>query len=45
MNRLILNKVVMILATISAIAGMGFLFWILATLTMKGLSSLHFSMF
>ena len=45
MNRLILNKVVMILATISAIVGMTFLFWILATLTMKGLSSLHFSMF
>ena len=45
MNRLILNKVVMLLATISAIVGMAFLFWILGTLTMKGLSSLHFSMF
>jgi len=45
MNRLILNKLIMILATVSAIVGMGFLFWILATLTMKGLSSFHFSLF
>ncbi len=45
MNRLILNKLIMILATLSAVVGMGFLFWILATLTMKGLSSFHFSMF
>ncbi len=35
----------MILATLSAVLGMTFLFWILATLTMKGLSSFHFSMF
>lgn len=45
MNRLILNKLIMILSTISAITGILFLFWILATLTMKGLSSFHFSMF
>ena len=45
MNRLVLNKLIMILSTFSAIIGMGFLFWILATLTMKGLSSFHFSMF
>jgi len=45
MNRLILNKLIMILATISTVIGMGFLFWILVTLTMKGLGSLHFSMF
>ena len=45
MNRLILNKLIMILATLSTVIGMGFLFWILVTLTMKGLSSLHFSMF
>ena len=45
MNRLILNKLIMILATLSTLIGMGFLFWILVTLTMKGLGSLHFSMF
>jgi len=45
MNRLLLNKVIMVLATVSAIVGMAFLFWILATLTIKGLSSFHFSMF
>ena len=45
MNRLLLNKVIMILSTISAIVGIFFLFWILATLTVKGVSSMHFSMF
>lgn len=45
MNRLLLNKVVLALSTISAIIGIGFLFWILATLTIKGLSSMHFEIF
>lgn len=45
MNRLFINKLIMILSTISAIIGIGFLFWILVTLTMKGLSSMHFSLF
>ena len=35
----------MILSTLSAILGISFLFWILATLTIKGVSSMHFSIF
>ncbi len=45
MNRLALNKLIMILSTLSAVLGMGFLFWILGTLTVKGVSSLHFDIF
>jgi len=45
MNRLLLNKVIMILATLSALLGIGFLFWILGTLTIKGVSSFHFQLF
>lgn len=45
MNRLILNKLIMILSTLSAFIGIAFLFWILATLTIKGVSSMHFSIF
>ncbi len=45
MNRLFLNKLIMVLSTLSAILGIIFLFWILATLTIKGVSSLHFSIF
>ena len=45
MNRLVLNKVILVLSTISAIIGIGFLFWILATLTIKGLNSMHFDIF
>ncbi len=45
MNRLFLNKLILILSTVSAILGLVFLFWILTTLTIKGISSMHFSMF
>ena len=45
MNRLVLNKVVLILSTLSAVIGIGFLFWILITLTYKGMTSIHFSTF
>jgi len=45
MNRLLLNKLVLILSTLSAIVGMVFLFWILTTLTIRGLSSMHFGIF
>ncbi len=45
MNRLLLNRVIMILSTLSALVGMGFLFWILATLTIRGMASLNFSIF
>lgn len=41
MNRLILNKAVLIISTISALIGISFLFWILITLSYKGLASLH----
>ena len=45
MNRLLLNKIILVLSTLSAIIGIGFLFWILATLTYKGVSALHLSTF
>ena len=45
MNRLILNKIILILSTLSAVMGIGFLFWILITLSYKGITSLHFETF
>ncbi|RRS32865.1 MAG: hypothetical protein P794_00295 [Epsilonproteobacteria bacterium (ex Lamellibrachia satsuma)] len=45
MNRLLLNKIVLILSTVSAFIGIGFLFWILITLTYKGLAGVHFETF
>jgi len=45
MNRLLLNKVAMVLSTVSALIGIGFLFWILITLSYKGISSIHLSTF
>ncbi len=45
MNRLFLNKIVLALSTLSAIIGIGFLFWILATLSIKGVSALSFDIF
>ncbi len=45
MNRLLLNKIILILSTLSALIGMGFLFWILTTLTIRGLTSMHFNIF
>ena len=41
MNRLLLNKIVLIFSTISALTGIIFLFWILTTLTIKGVGSLN----
>ncbi len=45
MNRLLLNKVILLLSTFSALIGIGFLFWILATLSYKGITSIHWSTF
>jgi len=45
MNRLLLNKIVLGLSIVSALIGLGFLAWILLTLFIKGLGSLHFSLF
>jgi len=41
MHRLLLNKIILILSTLSAFIGIGFLFWILITLTYKGVASIH----
>ena len=41
MNRLLLNRIILTLSTFSAVIGMAFLFWILMTLSYKGVSSLH----
>ena len=43
--RLIINKIVLGLSTLSALIGLGFLAWILITLFIKGLGSFHFSLF
>ena len=45
MKRLLINKIVLALSTISAVIGLSFLAWILITLFIKGLSSFHFSLF
>ncbi len=43
--RLIVNKIVLGLSTLAAVLGLLFLFWILITLTIKGLGSINFSIF
>jgi len=43
--RLQLNKLFLALSVLSALIGLGFLGWILITLFIKGLSSLHLSLF
>ncbi len=45
MNRLLLNKIILVLSTLSAILGIAFLFWILITLTYKGLSAINLGIF
>jgi phosphate transport system permease protein len=45
MNRLLLNKIVLALSALSALIGLIFLGWILATLTYKGASSIHWNTF
>ncbi len=44
-RRLLINKIVLALSTASAILGLIFLFWILTTLFLKGVSSLDWSLF
>jgi len=43
--RLLLNKFVLGLSTLSAMIGLAFLGWILVTLFIQGVSSLHFNLF
>jgi len=45
MRRLMINKIALMLSTLSAIIGLVFLAWILITLFLKGVNSLHFSLF
>lgn len=45
MKRLIINKVALLLSILSATIGLLFLAWILITLFLKGIHSLHFSLF
>jgi len=45
MKRLLINKIVLSLSTLSAILGIVFLAWILITLFIKGIDSFHFSLF
>jgi len=43
--RLIVNKIILLLSTISALIGLGFLFWILVTLTVKGIGAIDLHIF
>jgi phosphate transport system permease protein len=43
--RLLLNKIVLLLAILSAVAGLAFLAWILITLFLKGITSFHLGLF
>jgi phosphate transport system permease protein len=43
--RLIINKIVLLLSTLSAVLGLGFLFWILVTLTVKGIGAIDLHIF
>jgi phosphate transport system permease protein len=45
MNRLLLNKLILVLSTLSALIGIGFLFWILTTLSYKGITSINWGTF
>ncbi len=45
MNRLLLNKIILLLSTLSALIGISFLFWILATLSYKGITSIQWITF
>ncbi len=45
MKRLLINRIVLTLSTLSALLGLAFLAWILITLFIKGIGSLHFSLF
>lgn len=45
MKRLLLNKIILSLSSVAALIGLAFLGWILITIFIKGLSSLHFSLF
>jgi phosphate transport system permease protein len=43
--RLIINKIVLLLSTLAAVLGLVFLFWILITLTIKGISAINIHIF
>ncbi len=43
--RLIINKIILILSTLAAIIGLVFLFWILITLSIKGIKSVNLYIF
>ncbi|MFK5880896.1 MAG: phosphate ABC transporter permease PstA [Sulfurospirillum sp.] len=45
MKRLIINKIVLLLSTLSAIVGLLFLAWILITLFVKGIDSISWTLF
>ncbi|HFC03925.1 MAG TPA: phosphate ABC transporter permease PstA [Nitratifractor salsuginis] len=44
-RRLLLNRAILILSTVAAVIGLVFLFWILTTLLIKGLDSIHWRIF
>ncbi len=44
-KRIIINNVVMVLSTLSALVGIGFLFWILGVLVMNGIDALSWNIF
>jgi phosphate transport system permease protein len=44
-KRVLVNKIILSLSTLSAVIALGFLFWILGVLVMKGMSALNWNIF
>lgn len=44
-KRVLVNKIILSLSTLSAVVALGFLFWILGVLVMKGMSALNWNIF
>jgi phosphate transport system permease protein len=44
-KRIIVNNIVMVLSALSALVGMGFLFWILGVLVLNGIDALNWAIF
>ncbi|MDD2566668.1 MAG: phosphate ABC transporter permease PstA [Thiovulaceae bacterium] len=44
-KRIVVNNVVMVLSALSALVGMGFLFWILGVLVLNGIDALNWAIF
>jgi len=44
-KRIVVNKIIMVLSSLSALVGLGFLFWILGVLVLNGIDALNWAIF